>query len=302
MIPNGPGQANSYLDFISQLSSLVREGRVPMSRIDDAVRRILRVKFEAGVFEQQPVDPALTAAIGSIAHRKVARECVRQSLVLLKNNSAVLPLSKNLKRVLVVGKAADDLGVQCGGWTISWQGTNGPVTRGGTTLLEGIRRTVSSSTSVSFSPDGSGVERADAVVVVVGEKPYAETPGDRSDLRLSAADAALIKRAKQSGAPVVAVLLSGRPLVLGDALDACDAFVAAWLPGTEGQGVADVLFGECKPTGKLPRAWPRAVEPAAAQSSAASQPQTPFPFGYGLAYGDGSATDSSRVKTISANP
>src|SRR5204862_2699382 len=133
MVPNGPGQRNNYTDYISNLIALVNDGRVPMARIDDAVRRILRVKFEMGLFDQKPVDPALTAAIGSAAHRAVARDCVRQSLVLLKNDHAALPLSKNIKRVLVAGKAADDLGVQCGGWTISWQGEPGKVTSGGTT-------------------------------------------------------------------------------------------------------------------------------------------------------------------------
>ncbi len=267
MIPNGPGQPNNYLEFITKLTELVGEGRVPMARIDDAVRRILRVKFEMGVFEFKPVDPALTAAIGSAAHRKLARECVRQSQVILKNEPSVLPLSKNLKRVLVVGHAADDLGIQCGGWTISWQGETGRVTRGGTTILEAIRQTVSPNTIVTFSSDGASTGAADAIIVVVGETPYAEMKGDRNDLRLSANDCALVKHAKQNGAPVVTVLLSGRPLILGEALENSDAFVAAWLPGTEGQGVADVLFGVYKATGKLPRAWPLAGDVTSTQNS-----------------------------------
>jgi beta-glucosidase len=293
MVPNGPGQRNNYNDYISNLIALVNEGRVPMSRIDDAVRRILRVKFEIGAFDQKPVDPALTAAIGSPAHRAVARECVRQSLVLLKNDRAVLPLSKNLKHVLVVGKAADDLGVQCGGWTISWQGESGKVTSGGTTILEAIRKTVGEP-SVTFSSDGSDTNAADAVIVVIGEKPYAEGVGDRKDLKLSASDLALIKRAKERGAPVVTVLLSGRPLILGECLESSDAFVAAWLPGTEGQGVADVLFGDYKPTGKLPRAW--SSESTAAIDQTNTPGQSLFPYGYGLTY-DG----HQPVKTASAH-
>jgi beta-glucosidase len=284
MVPNGPGQPNNYLDFIARLTQSVQEGRVPMARIDDAVRRILRVKFQMGAFNQKPVDPALTAAIGSAAHRKVARECVRQSLVLLKNDRTALPLSKNLKRLQVVGSGADDLGMQCGGWTISWQGEVGKVTRGGTTILEAIRQTVGSNTVVTFSPDGPAGP-ADAIIVVVGEKPYAEMKGDRKDLQLSAPDTALIKKAKQSGVPVVTVLLSGRPLVLGEALDASDAFVAAWLPGTEGRGVTDVLFGDYKPTGKLPRMWPR--DEIVASGQADSTKQSSFPYGFGLTYGEG---------------
>jgi len=187
----------------------------------------------------------------------VARECVRQSLVPLKNSNHTLPLAKNLKHLVVVGAAADDIGIQCGGWTIAWQGATGNVTHGGTTILTAIRNTVAPGTQVTFSPDGSDVKGADAVIVVVGEMPYAEMKGDRSDLKLSPADVALVQKAKAAGAPVVTLLLSGRPLILGAALDASDSFLAAWLPGTEGQGVADVLFGDYKPTGTLPRQWPR---------------------------------------------
>ena len=280
MIPNGPGQPNNFVEFIQDLQQLVAEKRVPMTRIDDAVRRILRIKFELGLFENPYTDPALTAAIGSAEHRAVARECVRQSLVQLKNGKHTLPLSKKLKHLAVVGAAADDIGIQCGGWTISWQGHAGPLPHGGTTILSAIRNTVAAGTLVSFSADGSDLNGADAVVVVVGESPYAEKEGDRSDLNLSAADVALVQKARSAGAPVVTVLLSGRPLVLGSALAASDAFIAAWLPGTEGQGVADVLFGDYKPTGKLPRPWPRnngGLATAAVQPSA-SAPL--FPHGF----------------------
>lgn len=290
MVPNGPGQPNNYVEFITKLTELVNEGRVPLARIDDAVRRILRTKLEMGALVAKPVDPALTAAIGSPAHRQVARECVRESLVLLKNERAALPLAKDLKHIQVIGKAADDIGIQCGGWTISWQGEAGKITSGGTTILEAIRQSVSPATKVSFSADAAKIETADAVIVVIGETPYAEMKGDRTDLLLSAADAALIKRAKQNGATVVTVLLSGRPLILGEALEASDAFVAAWLPGTEGLGVTDILFGDAKPTGKLPRAWPQSLGVAANN----------FPFGFGLTY-DGIRTGAPQIKTASAS-
>jgi beta-glucosidase len=282
MIPKGPDEPNNYKEFITDLKNLVAEGRVSQARIDDAVRRILRIKFEMGLFKNPYTDPALTAEIGSAAHREIARQCVRESLVLLKNDNKTMPLSKNLKHLAVVGAAADDLGIQCGGWTISWQGQAGNVTHGGTTILTAIRNTVTPGTTVTFSPDGSDVKGADAVVVVVGELPYAETKGDRNDLHLSPADAALVEKAKSAGAPVVTVLLSGRPLILGSAMDASDVFIAAWLPGTEGQGVADVLFGDFKPTGKLPRQWPRNNGGLATTGGSPSDTGTLFPDGFSL--------------------
>jgi beta-glucosidase len=256
MIPNGPGKKNNYVEFINDLKALVAEGKVPPSRIDDAVRRILRIKIQLGIFESTATDPALTAAVGSPEHRAVARECVRESLVLMKNEKHALPLAKNLKRLVVVGAGADDLGMQCGGWTIDWQGGHGNVTHGGTTLLAAIKQAVSPETQVAFSPDASNLKNADAIIAVVGESPYAEMKGDREKLELSAADKELVAKAKAAGTPVVTILYSGRPLELGTALADSDAFVAAWLPGTEGRGMTDVLFGDFKFTGKLPRAWP----------------------------------------------
>lgn len=278
MIPNGPGQKNNYREFVSLLTALVNEGKVSPARIDDAVRRILTVKFEMGLFEQPYAAPELAAEFGSKAHREVARQCVRESLVVLKNEKQTLPLAKPLKHLAVVGPAADDLGIQCGGWTIDWQGEPGNKIPGGTTILSAIRKTVSASTKVTFSADAKEVQGAEAILVVVGEKPYAEMKGDRADLRLAAEDLALIAKARATGVPVVTVLLSGRPLVLGAALADSDAFVAAWLPGTEGQGVADVLFGDFKATGKLPRPWPESNEALANDANA--QPQ--FPLGFGL--------------------
>ena len=282
MIPRGPGHSNNYVEFIKDLKELVAEGKVAQTRINDAVSRILRVKFEMGLFEHPyPGDPALAAAIGSPAHRQVARQCVRESLVLLKNERHTLPLSKKVKHLVVVGEAADDLGIQCGGWTVDWQGRTGEATTGGTTILAAIRRAVSPETQVTYSPDASGITNADGVIAVVGELPYAEWQGNAASLDLDLGDVALVEKAKTSGAPVTTILLSGRPLIPGSALDNSDAFVAAWLPGTEGQGVADVLFGDYKPTGKLPREWPRNMDQAAANDMTG---EPLFPFGFGLTY------------------
>ena len=267
MIPYGPGHQNNFVEFITDLKELVAEGKVPGNRIDDAAWRILRVKFQLGLFDNDTTDAALTAAIGSPEHRQVARACVRESLVLLKNERHALPLAKNVKHLVVAGEAADDLGIQCGGWTIDWQGRTGPVTHGGTTILSALRQAVAAEASVTYSPDGTDFKDASAIVVVVGEKPYAEMKGDRQDLNLPAADLALIARARAAGVPVTTILLSGRPLGLGQAWNDSDAVIAAWLPGTEGQGVADVLFGDSRPVGKLPRPW-----------------GTQFPYGFGLSY------------------
>jgi beta-glucosidase len=255
---------------------------VPQSRIDDAVWRILRIKFQMGLFQKSGTAPELTAAVGSAAHRDTARECVRQSLVLLKNSNHALPISKNIKHLHVVGEAADDIGIQCGGWTISWQGAAGATIHGGTTILAAIRNTVAPGVNVTFSATGANSPGADAVLVVVGEMPYAETQGDRQDLSLSQTSHALISKAKEAGVPVITLLISGRPLILDDAIGKSDALLAAWLPGTEGQGVADVLFGDYNPTGKLSRTWPQSNQQISGRAGADEKPL--FPYGFGLSY------------------
>jgi beta-glucosidase len=283
MIPNGQGQNNNYIDFISKLIELVKENKVSIDRIDDAVERILIVKYEMGIFEHPFTNKNLTKKVGSKAHREIARDAVRQSLVLLKNENNILPLSKKIKRIHVTGKSADDIGNQCGGWTIIWQSKSGNVIRGGTTILQAIKNTVSKNTIVTSSIDGSGAEDADVCIVVVGEVPYAEMFGDREDLSLPKEDVAAIENAKASGTPVVVILLSGRPLLIESSLDISNAFVAAWLPGTEGQGVADVLFGDYNPTGKLPHSWPRDIKQI--PINIGDKNYNPlFPFGYGLTY------------------
>ncbi len=272
-----------YRRFISTLKALVAEGAVPMSRIDDAVRRILRVKFAMGLFDHSVLaDRSLWGSFGAKEHRDVARECVRQSLVLLENRNQLLPLRKNVKRVHVAGRAADDIGIQCGGWTIEWQGKTGPITTG-TTIRAAIQSAVSEETQVTYSADGKGADGATVAIAVIGEMPYAEMKGDRQDLLLSEQDLATVRNLKQSGVPVVVVLVSGRPLILGALRDQADALVAAWLPGTEGEGVADVLFGDSKPAGKLSFSWPRTMDQVPIHEG--QVPYDPlYKVGYGLTY------------------
>jgi len=275
-----------YEEFFVTLKQDVSEGKVPMSRIDDAVTRILRVKFAMGLIDTNRshlADRKLWKTFGSPDHRQVARECVRQSIVLLKNDNKTLPLSKQVARIHVGGKSADDLGNQCGGWTITWQGQSGEVTPGGTTILAAIRGAVSGITKVTYSKDGSGAEGASVGVVVVGETPYAEMQGDRADLTLAPEDMRVIYNVKRTGIPVVVILLSGRPMILEDALVQADAFLAAWLPGTEGEGVADVLFGDYKPTGKLSFSWPRSMAQITIHKGDPNYNPL-FPYGFGLTY------------------
>jgi beta-glucosidase len=260
----------------------VREKRVEMSRIDDAVTRILRVKFAMGLMDGRSnlADRDLHAFFGSAPHRQVARECVRETLVLLKNEKRILPVSKKLNRIHVAGKSADDIGNQCGGWTISWQGKSGAQTTGGTTILDAIKQTVSPQTMITYSKDGSNAA-GDLGIVVIGETPYAEWQGDRQSLELSEEDVAVVEKMKQAGMPVLVVLISGRPLIIDKVIDKADAFVAAWLPGTEGRGVTDVLFGDYRFVGKLSLSWPRSMDQI--PINAGDRNYDPlFKYGYGL--------------------
>jgi len=254
--------STKYRELYNLLLELAREKRVEMSRIDDAVTRILRVKFAMGLMDGRSnlADRKLHASFGSAAHRQVARECVRETLVLLKNEKRVLPASKRLNRIHVAGKSADDIGNQCGGWTISWQGKSGAQTTGGTTILEAIKQTVSPQTMITYSKDGTNAAGADLGIVVIGETPYAEWMGDRQSLELSEEDVAVVETMKQAGMPLVIILISGRPLIIDKVIDKADAFVAAWLPGTEGRGVTDVLFGAYKFAGKLSFSWPQSMD------------------------------------------
>jgi beta-glucosidase len=285
---------NTYRELYRHLLELVKENRVATSRIDDSVTRILRVKAAMGLLDARPLlvaDRKLHASFGSAPHREVARECVRASLVLLKNERKTLPISKRVTRIHVAGKSADDVGNQCGGWTISWQGNSGNVTTGVTTILRAIQQSVSPQTKVTFAKDGSGAEGADLGVVVIGETPYAEMVGDRTDLTIAEEDVAAVEAVKRAGIPVVVVLLSGRPMIIDKVLDKADAFVAAWLPGSEGRGVTDVLFGDYNFSGKLSFSWPRSMDQIPINVGDPDYDPL-FKYGYGLQYSPGKSRRS----------
>ncbi len=288
---------DDYRTFIGYLKNAVNSGQIAMSRIDDAVSRILTKKFELGLFEHPLTDRSYAGTIGSRAHRDLARQAVRESQVLLKNAGSVLPLAKTGGKLFVAGKNADDIGNQSGGWTISWQGSSGNITPG-TTILQGIRDAVGSS-NVTYSKDGSGIDGSyRAAIAVVGETPYAEGQGDLTgSMSLDAADLATISRLRAAGVPVVVVLVSGRPLDIAAEIGNWDALLAAWLPGTEGAGVADVLFGDYNPSGKLPMTWMRSAsqEPVNDGDGQAGL----FPYGFGLSY---AGADPSPSVSVSSSP
>ena len=280
-----PGAAKyggqTYTNFIKLLIESVNEGSISEKRINDAVARILKVKFEMGLFERPYSDKSLLRKVGSKEHRNIAREAVKQSLVVLKNDG-ILPLSKDLGHIHVSGKNADDLGNQCGGWTISWQGESGPITKG-TTIYEAIQVAVSSFTNVTYSKNGSGAKGADVGIVIIGETPYAEMEGDRESLVLDKKDLAAIARIRKAGVPVVVIIVSGRPLIITDELDKWSGLIAAWLPGSEGKGVTDVIFGDYNPTGRLSVSWPRTMEQIPINFG--DNDYNPlFEYGYGLSY------------------
>lgn len=266
--------------FLKFLRAEVDAGRVSMQRINDANRRILTKKFEMGLFEHPFAHRDLLSTVGSAEHRELARQAVRESQVLLRNDG-VLPLAKNGGKIFVAGKNADDVGNQSGGWTISWQGSSGDITEG-TTILEGIRRTAKS--QVTYDAGGNGIDQSyRAAIAVVGETPYAEGEGDRPNgLGLDAEDLATIAKLKQSGVPTVVVTVSGRPLDIAEEVDGWNALLASWLPGTEGQGVADVLFGDHDPTGKLPMTWMASFDQQPINTGDGQQPL--YPVGFGLSY------------------
>ncbi|WP_326672687.1 glycoside hydrolase family 3 protein [Streptomyces sp. NBC_01257] len=269
----------AYKDFTRTLQDEVTAGRITQARIDDAVSRILTQKFRLGLFEKPYADTANLGKVGSAEHRAVAREAAAKSQVLLKNDGGVLPL-KSSQKVYVAGSNADDIGNQAGGWTVSWQGSSGNITPG-TTILSAMRKDAA---SVTYSKDASAsTDGYDVGVVVVGETPYAEGIGDVGnghDLELSAADKAAVD--KVCAAMKCAVLIvSGRPQLIGDRLGGIDALVASWLPGTEGDGVADVLYGKRAFTGQLPVTWPKSEAQLPINvGDAAYDPQ--FPYGWGL--------------------
>jgi len=278
-----------YRRFISVLWQAVDNGDVSIERIDDAVRRILRVKFELGLFEEPYADPGLLPTVGSAEHRAVAREAVAKSAVLLKNDGDLLPISEDVTTIFVGGQAADDIGIQSGGWTIEWQGKEGAITPG-TTILQGIEASVPEGATVYYDKfgnldrldTGGAVVEPDICIGVVGERPYAEFEGDSADLAMASRDLPVLENLAGTCDKVIVVLISGRPLLITEMIDGWDALVAAWLPGTEGQGVADVLFGTESFTGRLPFTWPRTIEQVPLGNLVGSSEEPLFPFGFGL--------------------
>ncbi|UQX03703.1 glycoside hydrolase family 3 N-terminal domain-containing protein [Streptomyces sp. RerS4] len=272
----------AYQDFHRTLVGEAAAGRIPTARIDDAVSRILEQKFTLGLFEKPYADRSGIGTVGSAEHRAVAREAAAKSQVLLKNEGGLLPL-KPAQKVYVAGSNADDLGNQAGGWTVSWQGSSGKITQG-TTILEGMRKAAGSPDAVTFSKDATApMAGHDVGVVIVGETPYAEGVGDVGnghDLELSDADKAAVDRVCAAMRCAVLVV-SGRPQLIGDRLERMTALVASWLPGTEGDGVADVLYGKRAFTGRLPVTWPKSQAQLPINvGDAAYDPQ--FPYGWGL--------------------
>jgi len=266
MATNGRG---SWLDFIRYLQELVNEGTVPMARIDDAVLRILRFKQRMGLFDAPLTKKA--GVIGSDANRAAARELAAQSLVLLKNKDNVIAKLPSYKRILVAGQGANDIGMQCGGWTVTWQGSHGRITKG-TTILEGIQNAAKGKNVITYEENGKNSGIFDAVIAVIGEDPYAETEGDRTtEINIRPRDMDMLREVYGRKCPVIVIMLSGRPMTIGDEHNKWDAFIAAWLPGSEGGGIADVLFGDKDFIGRTPYTWRKTING-----------EIIFPFGFGL--------------------
>ena len=287
-----------YGTFIETMKQAVNNGDVPESRLDEAVRRILRVKFALGLFERPMPDPKYQGTVRSRAHLELARQAVRESLVLLKNENEALPLRQDTPVIFIAGEGANDIGLQTGGWTLEWQGKPGNDSEG-TTILSGIRAAAGAGTKVEYNRDGDFRELknpdgspsvANVGIVVLAEQPYAEGLGDLADISLSEEETNLIVRMGEQSESVIVILISGRPRLITQQLPLADAWVAAWLPGTEGAGIADVLFGEYPFTGKLSYSWPRSNEQLpininnATDKTGCDAPL--FPFGYGLEYGE----------------
>ncbi|XP_057789855.1 uncharacterized protein LOC131006746 isoform X2 [Salvia miltiorrhiza] len=277
-----------YELFLDEFLSLVESGEILMSRIDDAVERILRVKFIAGLFEYPLADLSLLEVVGCKAHRELAREAVRKSLVLLKNGKdgkkPLLPLDKKAKRILVAGTHADNLGYQCGGWTITWEGTTGRITEG-TTILDAIKEAVEDEAEVTYelnpSPETFSGQDFSFAIVAVGEGPYVESGGDDLELKIPFNGAELVSLVGDR-VPTLMILVTGRPLVLEpQLLEKIDALVVAWLPGSEGRGITDVVFGDYAFEGRLPVTWFTSVDKLPIHAGENSSDPL-FPFGFGI--------------------
>ncbi|MEP0354653.1 exo 1,3/1,4-beta-D-glucan glucohydrolase [Paraglaciecola sp.] len=285
----------------------VKDGTIPMSRINDAVTRILRVKVRAGLFDKpSPADRKFsgkTELIGQQSHRDVARKAVRESLVLLKNKNNLLPLDPKLS-ILVAGDAADNIGKQSGGWSITWQGTNNTNADfpGGTSIYDGLQQQVTAAGgTINLNVDGEFEDKPDVAIVVFGEEPYAEGHGDRENLSYQQGDKrdlALVKKLKAQGIPVVSIFISGRPMWINAELNASDSLVAAWLPGSEGNGVAEVVLANADGSvqhdfkGKLSFSWPKSAEQSNVNFGDADYAPL-LPYGFGLTYQDENVLDDN---------
>lgn len=274
-----------YKPFIKNMERAVKKGDIPQERIDDAVRRILRAKFALELFDSNTTKPSLEV-VGSPEHRALARAAVAQSLVLLKDDKATLPIKNTVKHIQVAGSAADNVGRQSGAWTVEWQGIDKNWLPGSTSILQGIKNRAGSSAIIDYEPNAHFTEgeRADIGIAVVGEAPYAEGWGDKEYPTLDREDLETIKRLQTTCDKVVVVLVSGRPLLVSNEISSWDAVVAAWLPGSEGEGVADVLFGDKPFTGTLPLPWPHHSQqlPITADGMTADQTPLLFPRYFGL--------------------
>ena len=277
--------------FQKEVKKAIDSNVVSMSRINDAVKRILRQKFRLGLFENPFPNKNFISKIGSSKHRKVAKQAVRESLVLLKNHNNVLPINKKTNKIVVVGEHANNSGLQSGGWTINWQGTKENY-KGATTILDGIKK--QSTGNVVYDKDATSKHfDADVAIIVVGEIPYAEFFGDvghesnKLTLNLTKEHKRYIKTYADKGVKTVVVLISGRPLVITNQIKKSNAFVAAWLPGSEGDGVAEVLFGDYNFKGKLPHSWPNSLADFKGKYGPNfwdNNIKPLYPFGYGLTY------------------
>lgn len=288
-------QGLNVSDMVGYLATAVKNGNVPQSRIDDAVRRIVAVKCELGLFEATgKVDRSLTTNVGSADHRALARKAVQESLVVLKNDGNVLPLAKTAT-VALAGKSADNTGNQCGGWTITWQGGTGNIVPGATSVRQAFASVLDASHLV-YSANGSTTTGASVGVAVIGETPYSEGCGDipnpqggtscisrPTTLEVDSADVAVVQKMKTAGLKTVVVLVTGRPLMLDQILPIADAIVVAWLPGSEAGGITDILYGDAHPTGKLPQTWPRSMSQIPINYGDATYDPL-YAYGYGLTY------------------
>ena len=275
-----------YSAFLKDVRNAVKSGVISQQRIDDAVSRILYQKFKAGLFDAK-TSVKSTENIGSAKHRQLAREVVASSAVLLKNNQSLLPLPKSGQHILVAGSGADNVGRQCGAWTVEWQGVDGNWMPGGTSILQGIHQIIGSSNIVEYSLAGQFnnlTAKADVGIAIVSEKPYAEGWGDNANPTLDKADLDAIALLKQHSNKIVVIIISGRPLIITDQIASWDAVIEAWLPGSEGSGIADVVFGNRPFTAKLPLPWPVSILqlPISVDGNTNDKTRLLFDRGFGL--------------------